>query len=685
MRSHPDAALAARDPALPGLSGLLDTPALAARAGLPGLGASYLLYKPGTSCIAGLAPADGGLGAWMAATYPATRYEKARAHPPWRNGAIFLDDAQTVLVPLALLRRPKAARALADAERRDRLLSAVGLAGCALRLLRFKPGRRLVLRADGPEGPRAVLKLHACRSDYARAFAGARQSTDDSLRLIGRDTRRRAIATEWVPGAALTAAAPLDAFVRAGAVLAAAHARPALPDLPAFAQHAPDTITKRIDWLLPGLGKAVRDVTARMPPSPEGPAVALHGDFSADQVVDGPEGVRIVDWDRACIGPAARDLGSALASLDLDGLRGADSAEAAGDALLAGYRAAGGAVTDDDVAAWRAYALLARADEGFRTRRPGWNDEAAAVVARVGALLRGAPQPTPHMARALALRPVAGAAPTLLRLKPGRRALIRYGDGILGKLRAKGSDVKAVRAQKGLYEAGLDGRAGVGVPRVLGAWDDPPVWLQEEVEGKPLADLLDAPGAPTAMLRTGAALAALHDVPPQTSRRWSLDDERATLARAVRDGPYADLADLAATSLAALPPAPQVGLHRDFYFDQVIVGPKIVWLVDLDLHARGDAAIDLGNFVAHLTELDLRRGGDGTGFAPLEQAFLAGYAVRRPLPDAARVDLMHWVSLARHVSIARRFADRAHAVPAIAAFCRTRGTSYAIPRSREAI
>ncbi|WP_176473819.1 phosphotransferase [Actibacterium ureilyticum] len=680
MRLHPDTQIALREPELPGLAGVLDAPALAARAGLGGLRPSYLLYKPWTSCVAGLMPEGGGLEPWLAATYPQDRFNEVRARPEWQEGAIFLDDTQSVLVPLSLARKPKAAQALADPERRRKLLARVGLDGCALTLLRYKPGRRLVLRADGPEGPRAILKLHAREADFARAVAGAQfGAASVGADFIGACKRARAIATRWVPGHVLHPAAGLDAFVRAGGALAAAHAaRPPQGHAP-LTLAEPKTLAQHIGWLLPGLDADARSVARRMPPVPESAAVVLHGDFSADQIVHGPERMQIVDWDRTCAGPGAYDLGTALAALDLDGLRGADAAEAAGDALVAGYRAAGGRASDADIAACRARALLARADDGFRVRRPNWDVEAAGVLKRIDRVLDHGLHATAHLDAALdprVLRPQFDASSaTLIRLKPRRRALVRYrgpGGVVLGKMRAKGQDAVAPAVQAGLRKMGLDGRDGIGVPRVLGSFADPPLWLQEEVAGTPLGQLIDGQDAAMAMRRAGRALSRLHLVPPQSSRRWRHADELAVLSKAVADGPYADLATLAAERLAALPPAPEVGLHRDFYFDQVVVGHDILWLVDLDLHARGDAAIDVGNFLAHLTELDLRRGGDGRGYAALAESFVQGYAVLGGPLDHARIDLFHWLSLARHVAIARRFADRRHTVPVIAALCRAK-------------
>lgn len=680
-------ALAGRDRALPGLGALLDAGGLAREAGLDGLRPAYLRYKPGTSCTAGLVPEAGGLGAWMAVTVPPARFADLARRPKWRKrGAVVLPDRHALLVPLAGDRKLRGARRLVDPDRQRRLLKRLGLENAHLSVLRYKPGRRLVLRADGPEGPRAVIKLHARARDWDAALAGARFcEAAGGPAIVGISDRDRAIAVAWVAGDELGTAAPAERFRLAGLALAAAHARPLAHDLRRFAPPDTRTAIRAIAALDPDLGEVVRGLP--LPDLPAGAPCGIHGDFSADQVVVGPEGARIVDWDRAAVGPPARDLGSALARLDLDGIRGAEVAAAA-HALLEGYASLRPVPPAGDIAAHRAHALLALATDGFRSRRPDWTVEMQAVLDRIAAppfVPDVFPAPIVGLGACLdpdRLRPVfgllpdapIGVAPT--RLKPGRRAMIHVtlpdGSQALGKIRARRPDPAAPALQYGLRMAGLDGRSGVEVPTVLAAPEAFPAWFQEVVPGVPLGDLLDAADGVSAVERAGRALAALHATPPQTDRRWTPEDELAVLEKAVAGGGHAGLADLARRRLAAPGTAPEVGLHRDFYQDQVLVGADRVWLVDLDLHARGDPAIDLGNFLAHLTELALRRGRPLAWSDRLGQTFLGGYASAGLLPDEERTDAFHWVSLARHVSIAERFADRRHTIPSIAALCRER-------------
>src|SRR5206468_12183180 len=58
--------------------------------------------------------------------------------------------------------------------------------------------------------------------------------------------------------------------------------------------------------------------------------------------------------------------------------------------------------------------------------------------------------------------------------------------------------------------------------------------------------------------------------------------------------------------LAATVPKPKpCGIHRDFYPAQVIVEGSQLYLIDFDLYCTGDPALDVGNFVGHITEQSL--------------------------------------------------------------------------------
>jgi len=84
-----------------------------------------------------------------------------------------------------------------------------------------------------------------------------------------------------------------------------------------------------------------------------------------------------------------------------------------------------------------------------------------------------------------------------------------------------------------------------------------------------------------------------------------------------------------------------------------MVDETCIWLLDLDLFTEGDPAIDLGNFLAHLDELGLRRHGEIDALSRHGEAFLEGYGAVHALPDSGRIALLRSVSLARHINISR--------------------------------
>lgn len=149
--------------------------------------------------------------------------------------------------------------------------------------------------------------------------------------------------------------------------------------------------------------------------------------------------------------------------------------------------------------------------------------------------------------------------------------------------------------------------------------------------GRTLHDLLGTPAAVAACRGAGAALAALHAVPvPAGAAPHGAGEESAVLDRwlglaRVHGVPVAD------QDRPHLPRPPrQVLLHRDLHDKQLLVDEDgTVGVLDFDLLAVGDPALDLGNLLAHL---DLRVAQDLLADAgPLRDAVLDGYAPDRAL------------------------------------------------------
>lgn len=145
------------------------------------------------------------------------------------------------------------------------------------------------------------------------------------------------------------------------------------------------------------------------------------------------------------------------------------------------------------------------------------------------------------------------------------------------------------------------------------------------VPGVTLHELLATPEAVQACHATGQALAALHAVavPPGTAVHGAAE-EAAVLAR------WAERAREHGLTVPELGPPALPGteklvlLHRDLHDKQVLVDAAgAVGVLDFDLLAAGDPALDLGNLLAHL---DLRVAQGLLGDArPLREAVLEGY------------------------------------------------------------
>lgn len=269
---------------------------------------------------------------------------------------------------------------------------------------------------------------------------------------------------------------------------------------------------------------------------------------------------------------------------------------------------------------------------------------------------------------------------SLIRHKPGRRAVLDVrltrGDGAaarwIGKVRARGTDERSVILAHALRFAGLsgDGAASVGVPRPVGVVDAHHLSLFERVAGTPATALLLADGdAARIGTQMAVAMTALHQAPVTSRRRRTVDDELDTLATRLatwaRESPaLASALSLATTRCVALGAPlrgrlPRTLLHRDFYPDQLLLDGTRTWVVDLDLAADGDPALDAGNMIGHLLELSLRTAARHGALIVAARTFGDGAlgALHTPLTSDA-VARYAVLTLARLAEIARHHADR---------------------------
>ncbi|MCP5151179.1 MAG: phosphotransferase [Chromatiales bacterium] len=270
----------------------------------------------------------------------------------------------------------------------------------------------------------------------------------------------------------------------------------------------------------------------------------------------------------------------------------------------------------------------------------------------------------------LAATPSAGAAlvpaadaesvrASLLAHRLGKRCVVRVrGDGaggprsvvVKGYRTGSGRATVADGLARRLRDGGLDGRGGVRVPRPLGVVEDMEAAVMEDLPDDGGAWL--ARGDESVAHAAGRALAALHASPVQVEAWHGPDAERTVVDRfaallatarpelALRVGRSLVQARLA---LAALAPGEVRLAHRDYHEKQITNDAEGAVIYDFDTVCMADPALDLGNFLAHVTLAALRHPIDEAAVAA---AFLDGYGV----PDRA---LARRVSTYRSVSCLR--------------------------------
>ena len=415
-----DADLVARDRALPGLAVLLDPDRFASTlaaslrdagvdAAVDGADLVYLRYKPETSCLAAYRVDVGGRRVYVHAkahaAHDGAKYAKACERLGRHDGDLGVPgvvwDGVLVAVrgfpnDLVLRRLPKVAT---TPERRRRFLARLApdlpsLWDAELDVLKYKVERRFVARLDLKGRPAALLKLYG-PDDFLRARAGLRSVAGvdgfGAPRLLGGSRSASALLTSWHAGRPLQdldgdAVESAAAARAAGVSLRRLHRRPQ-DELAGTGpeRHAQAVLAAAgaVAFLVPPLAARVRRLAAEVAAEIAlrgGDRVALHGDFSSDQVIVAPDGaVAVIDFDGAAVGAAGVDLGTFLAQLERDrtlGRRERGRAEALGGALLEGYGS-----TPDGLGAFVAAGLLRLAPHVFRERDAAWPELTAQLVA----------------------------------------------------------------------------------------------------------------------------------------------------------------------------------------------------------------------------------------------------------------------------------------------------------------
>jgi hypothetical protein len=290
-------------------------------------------------------------------------------------------------------------------------------------------------------------------------------------------------------------------------------------------------------------------------------------------------------------------------------------------------------------------------------------------------------------------RPTQLLALRVVRYKPQRRCLIEYdletsGSNatlftLIGKARAKGLDKRTYALQRQLFHAGFDDDAEdeISVPEPIALMPPLQMWLQRRVPGVPSIDLLSAHLAPQLPARLAETIFKLHQCAVHPKRSHSMQDELRLLRQKLppvaqrhphlekRLGRLLEQCCCVGESIGAAPVCP---IHRDFYHDQVVVDGSHLYLLDLDLFALGDPALDVGNFIGHLIEYGLRKPGSATALAGQQEQMTEHYVQLAGEPLRRRILIYSALTLARQIYISTLFDSRAPFTESILALCEGR-------------
>ena len=267
------------------------------------------------------------------------------------------------------------------------------------------------------------------------------------------------------------------------------------------------------------------------------------------------------------------------------------------------------------------------------------------------------------MLRAVYRAPAADQVPhgesavSAIRYRPGRRHVLRYGRAdaervgpVFAKLYAgeDGANIyhRATRIGEWLSRHGI----GVNAVRPLACVPEDGVVLYQGLSGMALSEYLQSPNGNMAayLERAGAALSALHDIPPEIAEPLQIHDFAAEVSQVARASAHIrvllpssgqaidEILSRALELHQRLPAEASALTHGDFKSEHVWVTLEGLTLIDFDSCCLADPALDIGKFLAHLRLWHTVH--NQPGLEAAQESFLAGYAsTRRERWAAARL------------------------------------------------
>jgi aminoglycoside phosphotransferase (APT) family kinase protein len=282
-----------------------------------------------------------------------------------------------------------------------------------------------------------------------------------------------------------------------------------------------------------------------------------------------------------------------------------------------------------------------------------------------------------------------------IRHKLGKRCLIEYDmdlerknipykkTRLLGKMHRKGLDKTTFQMQNSFQKAGFDSKSSdkISLPEVIGVIPEFEMWLQKKIEGIPMINLLVKKDGEKIAGRIAEAIHKVHLANIPIKRHHTVKKEllilNERLTEIARLNPSLSprinhVLDECKELVKYLPISNSVGIHRDFYHDQVLVNGHRIFLLDFDLYCMGDPSLDIGNFVGHLQEFSLRKFGNPNWLSKQEHALIERFLELSGEFRRTSVEIYTTLTLVRHISISQQFSDRRPFTESLLSLCEDR-------------
>lgn len=283
----------------------------------------------------------------------------------------------------------------------------------------------------------------------------------------------------------------------------------------------------------------------------------------------------------------------------------------------------------------------------------------------------------------------------VFRHKPAKRCLVEYtladadlegartGIGLIGKIRAKGPDHRSFSLLRKLWAGGFDRQAtdGIVIPEPIGMVAPLNLLLQRKVAGDSLETFMRVPQALAVAHRVAEAAVKLHRFDLVPDRRHTMADELSILRdrfdRLLTNMPsLGDRLDAVFQACCRLlsgfeEPSPCC-IHRDFYPAQIMLSGPVLHLLDFDLCCSGDPALDIGNFLGHITEQSIREHGHPGAYSCFELMLKERYLELTGVELRSRIRAYQTLTVARHLYLCTLKPERTSGFPLLLDWCEER-------------